>query len=72
MCTGTNLKACKGGYFVWTWFRNHRGVTTLEYLVLALLLGGIGVAIVAGVSGALADTYNSAVNNVVGITGGGY
>ncbi|MHB1127548.1 MAG: Flp family type IVb pilin [Bacillota bacterium] len=54
---------------VWT---NEEGVTTTEYLLLALLITGVVAAIVTGVKSALVTTHNSVVNNIINITGSGY
>lgn len=53
-------------------FADRRGTIALQYLILALILGGIAVAVAAGVTGALRSTHNSAVESVLNITGSGF
>ena len=61
---GRFLRAC--------WKDENGALTTLEYLILTLLLGGIAGAIVVGLRGSLTGTHNSMMNTITGITGSGF
>lgn len=48
------------------------GSVTAEYLILALLLGGIAVAVIAGLNSPLVQVHNRAIDTITAITGSGF
>jgi len=52
--------------------RDEQGSALLQYLILALIIGGIAVAIVGGLKSALAGLNNTAVENITNITSSGF
>lgn len=63
------------------WFRlkkvveslsDDKGVITLEYLIMALLIAGVAGVVVAALKSNMAGTHNAMVNIITGITGSGF
>lgn len=49
-----------------------RGVITLEYLIMALLIAGVAGAVVAALTSNMAGTHNTMVDIITNITGSGF
>lgn len=53
-------------------FSDDKGLVTLEYLIMALLIAGVAGLIVAALSSNMADTHDAMVNIITGVTGSGF